>query len=136
VKLSAYAVNACYALAAAHRANGQLVRMKDVAAERGLSLAMLHKVTYHLVRGGLLAVQTGPRGGCRLGRPAKDITLLDIVEAVDGPVVGVVQGLGSACPQTVAAKPSAVCERVTEGNRKQLARVRLADLAGAADGEH
>ncbi|WP_331770412.1 Rrf2 family transcriptional regulator (plasmid) [Embleya sp. NBC_00888] len=37
-----------------------------------------------LVRAGLLSATTGPRGGFRLARPATEITLLHIVEAVDG----------------------------------------------------
>lgn len=37
-----------------------------------------------LVKAGILAATTGPRGGYRLARPAAKITLLDIVEAVDG----------------------------------------------------
>ncbi|SDL67419.1 RrF2 family transcriptional regulator [Nonomuraea jiangxiensis] len=37
-----------------------------------------------LVKAGLLAATTGPRGGFRLARPAAEITLLQIVEAVDG----------------------------------------------------
>ncbi|MDQ0378621.1 RrF2 family transcriptional regulator [Amycolatopsis thermophila] len=37
-----------------------------------------------LVRAGVLTATTGPRGGFRLARPAAEITLLEIVEAVDG----------------------------------------------------
>lgn len=37
-----------------------------------------------LVRAGILSATTGPKGGFRLARPAADITLLQIVEAVDG----------------------------------------------------
>ncbi|MEO3826469.1 Rrf2 family transcriptional regulator [Actinomadura sp. B10D3] len=37
-----------------------------------------------LVRAGLLSATAGPRGGFRLARPASEITLLQIVEAVDG----------------------------------------------------
>lgn len=37
-----------------------------------------------LVKAGVLAATTGPRGGYRLARPTAQITLLDIVEAVDG----------------------------------------------------
>jgi Rrf2 family protein len=44
----------------------------------------LAKQLQSLVRAGVLAATTGPRGGFRLGRPAAEITLLDIVEAVDG----------------------------------------------------
>lgn len=44
----------------------------------------LAKQLQTLVRSGVLAATTGPRGGFRLARPASEITLLQIVEAVDG----------------------------------------------------
>jgi Rrf2 family protein len=44
----------------------------------------LAKQLQALVRDGLLAATTGPRGGFRLARPPSAITLLEIVEAVDG----------------------------------------------------
>lgn len=44
----------------------------------------LAKQLQALVRAGVLAATTGPRGGFRLARPASEITLLSIVEAVDG----------------------------------------------------
>lgn len=44
----------------------------------------LAKQLQSLVKGGVLTATTGPRGGFRLARPASEITLLRIVEAVDG----------------------------------------------------
>jgi Rrf2 family protein len=46
--------------------------------------AYLAKQLQSLVRAGVLTATTGPRGGFRLARSAADITLLQIVEAVDG----------------------------------------------------
>lgn len=56
----------------------QLAEHYDVPA------AYLAKQLQSLVRAGVLNAATGPRGGFRLARPAEEITLLQIVEAVDG----------------------------------------------------
>jgi Rrf2 family protein len=58
--------------------SAQLARYYD------LPPAYLAKQLQALVRAGVLAATTGPRGGFRLARPAAEITLLRIVEAVDG----------------------------------------------------
>lgn len=50
----------------------------------GLPEAYLSKLLKTLVRGGLLNSSTGPRGGFSLARPASDISVLNIVEAVEG----------------------------------------------------
>jgi Rrf2 family protein len=56
----------------------QLAQYFDVPA------AYLAKQLQPLVRAGVLAASTGPRGGYRLARRPEEITLLHIVEAVDG----------------------------------------------------
>ena len=56
----------------------QLAEHYDVPA------AYLAKQLQALVRAGVLVATTGPRGGFRLARPAEQITLLQVIEAVDG----------------------------------------------------
>jgi Rrf2 family protein len=46
--------------------------------------AYLAKLLKALVRAGLLTAATGPRGGFRLGRPPEEITVADVLEAVEG----------------------------------------------------
>ena len=56
----------------------------QLAEHYDLPVAYLAKQLQALVRAGVLTGTTGPRGGFRLARPADQITMLDVVEAVDG----------------------------------------------------
>jgi Rrf2 family protein len=63
---------------------GSTASAADLAEYFDLPAAYLAKQLQSLTRAGVLAATTGPRGGFRLGRAASEITLLQIVEAVDG----------------------------------------------------
>ncbi|MFC4907661.1 RrF2 family transcriptional regulator [Actinomadura gamaensis] len=63
---------------------GETASAAQLARYFDLPAPYLAKQLQSLVRAGVLAATTGPRGGFRLGRPAAEITLLQIVEAVDG----------------------------------------------------
>ncbi|MHC9293321.1 RrF2 family transcriptional regulator [Mycobacterium sp. LTG2003] len=63
---------------------GATASAADLAEYFDLPAAYLAKQLQALTRAGVLAATTGPRGGFRLGRAASEITLLHIVEAVDG----------------------------------------------------
>ncbi|MCL6466240.1 MAG: Rrf2 family transcriptional regulator [candidate division WOR-3 bacterium] len=52
----------------------------------GVSAAHLAKVLAHLEKAGLVKGKTGPNGGYLLARPAKEISLLAVYQAVVGPV--------------------------------------------------
>jgi Rrf2 family nitric oxide-sensitive transcriptional repressor len=56
----------------------------EIADELGVSEAHLAKVMQRLVRADLVVSRRGPGGGFVLGRPAKQINLLEIFEAIDG----------------------------------------------------
>lgn len=58
---------------------------KALAEYHGVSETYLSKHLQALTRGGIIESVPGPRGGYRLARPATEITLLDVVEAIDGP---------------------------------------------------
>jgi Rrf2 family protein len=55
-----------------------------LAEHFGVPPAYLAKQLQALVRSGILVATTGPRGGFRLARPPESITLLEVVEAIDG----------------------------------------------------
>jgi Rrf2 family protein len=63
---------------------GTTVSAAQLAEHYDLPAPYLAKQLQTLVRAGVFTATTGPRGGFRLARPAAEITLLHIVEAVDG----------------------------------------------------
>ena len=82
---------ACYALRlmadiARHAGDGRPVPLRDVAERQHLSKLYLSQLTIPLRNTALLKSVWGNKGGYLLGRPAGDIRLIDIVEAVDGPI--------------------------------------------------
>ncbi|QPH52244.1 RrF2 family transcriptional regulator [Pontivivens ytuae] len=64
---------------------GGLLSAAALAEFHGVSPSYLLKHLQALSAANLLATVPGPKGGYRLARPAEDITLLDIVLAVEGP---------------------------------------------------
>ena len=64
-----------------------LVMAKKISGAYDLPTEYLLQVMQQLVRVGILTSKKGPRGGSNLARPANKITLLEIIEAIDGPVI-------------------------------------------------
>jgi Rrf2 family protein len=106
------------------------VASHDIARPCGIPEDFLLKVLKRLATAGLLHSLKGPNGGYRLARPAKSITLLEIVEAVDGPVRGLVPGVESAAGAQLDRRLAAVCDAAADAARKELQKVRLSALAG------
>jgi len=70
----------------AQQGQGEPVPLKDVADRQGLSKLYLSQLAAPLRNASLLRSVWGNKGGYVLGRPVGEINLLDIIEAVDGPV--------------------------------------------------
>lgn len=65
---------------------GRTYAVRRMAESLRVSEAHLSKVMQRLNRVGLVSSVRGPAGGYSLGKPREKITLLDIVEAIDGPL--------------------------------------------------
>jgi len=72
--------------AAARRPAGARLSATELSAETGVALPTTQKLMGQLAGCGLLSSVRGAGGGFALARPAQDISLADIVEAVEGPI--------------------------------------------------
>jgi Rrf2 family protein len=80
-----YAVRAVLHLA---RMNGkQRAATSQVAKEQHIPPSFLAKIISQLSIAGLLHTSRGARGGVTLARQPGDITLLEVIEAIDGPIM-------------------------------------------------
>lgn len=64
---------------------GRLISNQEIANNLEASANHLSKVHQWLTRAGLLVAVRGPHGGFRLAKEAKDIRLIEVIEAVEGP---------------------------------------------------
>jgi Rrf2 family protein len=127
-RASTYALHALGFMA--EQADNRTVASHDIARARGMPERFLLKVLKPLAARGVLLSIRGPRGGYRLGRPAAKISVLEIVEVVDGPIHGVVPLLERASNELLDEKLQAIADRATAGTRRQLQAVSIATLIG------
>ncbi len=78
---SPYAVAALTELA---RTPDQPIPVGEIARRRGIPAQFLEQLVATLRRGGVLRSQRGVKGGYTLARPADEITVLEVVELLDG----------------------------------------------------
>lgn len=99
-----------------------------------IPLPFLHQIGHALMQAKLIKASPGPRGGIRLARPAGEISLLDIVDTLEG-ALSVIPC--SICQDECERKD--VCYSRLAWNSLQqvvtdhLAQIRLTDLAQAKD---
>lgn len=65
------------------------LKRDQIAARQQIPIEFLESVLLALKHAGIVQSQRGSRGGFRLARPASDISLADVIRAVDGPMTDV-----------------------------------------------
>jgi Rrf2 family protein len=99
-----------------------------ISKEYGIPLEYLLKILQQLVRANVLRSKRGPRGGFFLARPAETISLLEVVEAVDGPLMSHLHLAEQTNNAPFSVKMEAVCRKSTAQMRDIFAEAKLGDM--------
>lgn len=124
-----YALRAAVELAAAH-GDGTPVKGERLATTQSIPLRFLENILLQLRHAGIVESRRGADGGYKLARAPEEITLADVIRAIDGPLAGV----SGQRPETLDFKGTSeplrdVWIAVRASLRGVLEGVTLADVA-------
>lgn len=123
-----YALRAAVELAAGPE--GVPIKGEKLSTSQSIPLRFLENILLQLRHAGIVESRRGAEGGYRLARPAAEITLADVIRAIDGPLAGV----SGQRPETLDFKGRSeplrdVWVAVRASLRSVLENVTLADVA-------
>ena len=123
-----YAVRAAVVLAA--DGSSELLKAEAIAISQEIPLKFLLNILTDLKRAGIVSSHRGSQGGFQLARSASEITVADVIRAVEGPLASVHEIL----PENVHYPPPSASLRqvwiaVRASLRSVLETVTIADLA-------
>lgn len=131
IRLTNLADYAVVVMTAAARPSDAPLSATSVAGLTGVPAPTASKLLGALARAGLLVSSRGVSGGFRLARPAEQITVADIVEAIDGPIAltQCMHGSSSDCTIEGSCLVRPHWPLINQSVRAALAAVTLAEIA-------
>jgi Rrf2 family protein len=104
----------------------------QIAREQKIPPTFLAKIISQLASAGIVHATRGAHGGVRLARPAEEISLLEVVEAIDGAILlNECVSDPHLCPQSDSCPIQQVWCAAQAGLVRQLAETRFGSLAQA-----
>jgi len=108
------------------------VQAKSIARRQAIPSRFLEQVLHAMKKAGLVASQRGAQGGYVLSRKPSEVSVVEILEALDGPLLSLSQN-GRSQPRRTS-KPELllgkVWEQVHQAERHILEAVTVEELAG------
>jgi Rrf2 family protein len=80
----------------AYNGQGEPLQVRVIGQRQRIPIRYLEQIFQRLRRGGLVEARRGPGGGYRLARSPAEITLRDVVEAMEGPIAAERAGAAAA----------------------------------------
>lgn len=105
-----------------------LVWSYDIANKYNIPVEYLFKIMQELVKANILRSKRGPRGGFALARKPNRITMLDVIEAVEGPLSGDLMLTEYAPKDRFAIKANKTSEKAYAQARKALKAIKISQM--------
>jgi Rrf2 family protein len=108
---------------------------KEMAEAYRIPVPILSKVLQKMVRDGFLVSEQGTNGGYRLARDPARITALEVIRAIDGPIIltTCLSRQGGQCELTSQCTVREPLRKVHEGILKLLDSITISDLSNDDD---
>ena len=107
-----------------------VVLSEDIAKRYDISLEYLLKILQQLVRTNVLRSKRGPQGGFWLAKPTNKITMLEIIEAIDGPLTGELNLAKQVRKDKYGTRVQQANNKAISGARSVLQKTTLSNLLG------
>jgi len=109
------------------------VSAREVSEHRGIPARFLEQLFVQLRRSGIVTAVRGAHGGFELARDPRDISVLDVVEALEGPLSSSVcdAEASGGCMKSPACAASLVWSRATGALREVFSSTTLDELAAS-----
>jgi FeS assembly SUF system regulator len=95
--------------------NGDIITARELTEDTGLPGPMVSKILKQLARSGIIHSHRGAKGGYNLARPAEEINVAEVIEALEGPI-----GMTACTTTTGSCKHEPEC--VVRGNWNKISR--------------
>jgi Rrf2 family protein len=107
-----------------------VVLSQAISKRYDIPLEYLLKILQQLVRANVLRSKRGPRGGFSLAKPTNRITMLEIIEAVDGPLTGELSLSEQAGSDRYGQRAEQTYNKAIAQARSVFQKTKLATLLG------
>lgn len=108
----------------------KIVLSQSISKEYDIPLEYLLKILQQLVRANVLRSKRGPRGGFSLAKSPQKITMLEIIEAVDGPMVGQLNLAEQTRGERFSVRAERTYEKAVAQARTVFVKAKLSNLIG------
>lgn len=127
-----YGLKLLIALAADEDSGSQAT--SRLAERLEIPLAFLHQIGRSLIQAGILRSSPGPGGGLRLNQPAEEVTLLQVLEVLDGPMrLSACLDQPEACGDDASCPSHQMWSGIQDRLIRELSAVRLSTLASQSN---